>query len=112
MRLYAGTSGYSYDQWKGPFYPDDIKSADMLGYYGARLPAVEINNTFYRIPKVPVVEQWAEQGLPKVAPLWLLKYLPNMPASHIAIFNDLLAVPQSRLKLGRPKYNDPKTSKK
>lgn len=34
-------------------------------------------------------ERWAEQGLPKVTPLWLLKYLPNMPASHIAIYNDL-----------------------
>lgn len=33
--------------------------------------------------------RWAERGLPKVAPLWLLKYLPNMPASHIAIYNDL-----------------------
>ena len=33
--------------------------------------------------------RWAEHGLPKVAPLWLLKYLPNMPASHIAIYNDL-----------------------
>ena len=32
---------------------------------------------------------WAENGLPKVTPLWLLKYLPNMPASHIAIYNDL-----------------------
>lgn len=34
-------------------------------------------------------DRWAEQGMPKVEPLWLLKYLPNMPASHIAIFNDL-----------------------
>jgi len=34
-------------------------------------------------------EQWADKGLPQVNPLWLLKYLPNMPASHIAIFNDL-----------------------
>ena len=34
-------------------------------------------------------DKWASQGLPKVTPLWLLKYLPNMPASHIAIYNDL-----------------------
>ncbi len=33
--------------------------------------------------------QWADQGIPKITPLWLLKYLPNMPASHIAIYNDL-----------------------
>ncbi|PQO42799.1 beta-ketoacyl-[acyl-carrier-protein] synthase family protein [Blastopirellula marina] len=36
-----------------------------------------------------VFEQWAEKGLPEITPLWLLKYLPNMPASHVAIFNDM-----------------------
>jgi 3-oxoacyl-[acyl-carrier-protein] synthase II len=40
-------------------------------------------------PETFQFEQWAEQGLPKVTPLWLLKYLPNMPACHVAIYNDL-----------------------
>jgi uncharacterized protein YecE (DUF72 family) len=61
MRLYCGTSGYSYKEWKGGFYPGDLAAKDMLGYYAARLNTVEINNTFYRMPKAHVVENWAQQ---------------------------------------------------
>ena len=60
-RLRAGTSGYSYKEWKGPFYPEKMKAADMLAFYAEQLPAVEINNTFYRMPKKNVLESWAEQ---------------------------------------------------
>ncbi len=59
MKVWAGTSGYSYAAWKGSFYPDDLPSADMLAYYASRLPAVEINNTFYRMPTERVLETWA-----------------------------------------------------
>ncbi len=61
MQLYAGTSGFSYKEWKGPFYPEKIKNAEMLAYYAERLPSVELNNTFYRMPKTEVVEGWAAQ---------------------------------------------------
>ena len=60
MRWFAGTSGYSYKEWKGPFYPETIAPADMLGYYGRKLPAVEINNTFYRMPRTHVLESWRD----------------------------------------------------
>ena len=60
MRLLVGTSGYSYKEWKGSFYPEDLPAKGMLGYYSTRLPAVEINNTFYRLPKESVLEGWAE----------------------------------------------------
>jgi uncharacterized protein YecE (DUF72 family) len=59
--LYVGTSGFSYKEWKGTFYPDDLPNKDMLRYYGGRLTAVEINNTFYRLPKASVLEGWREQ---------------------------------------------------
>src|SRR2546427_3953988 len=59
MRLLAGASGYSYKEWKGNFYPADIKPDAMLAWYGERLPSVEINNTFYRMPKANVLESWA-----------------------------------------------------
>lgn len=59
MRWYAGTSGYSYKEWKGPFYPADLPAEQMLAWYAARLPAVEINNTFYRMPRRSVLEAWA-----------------------------------------------------
>jgi len=61
VTLFAGTSGYAYKEWKGTFYPDDISSDAMLGHYASRLPAVEINNTFYRMPKESVVLGWADQ---------------------------------------------------
>ena len=61
MKLWAGTSGFSYKKWKGYFYPEDLKDKDMLQYYGTKLPAVEINNTFYRLPKAEMLENWAEQ---------------------------------------------------
>ena len=50
MELYAGTSGYSYKEWKGPFYPEKLPDKEMLSFYGERFRAVEINNSFYRVP--------------------------------------------------------------
>jgi len=57
-KLLAGASGYSYKEWKGSFYPADIKPDAMLAWYAQRLPTVEINNTFYRMPKTEVLEAW------------------------------------------------------
>ena len=62
MRVLAGTSGFSYKEWKGSFYPEDLPAEQMLAYYSARLPAVEINNTFYRMPKPSMLEGWADAG--------------------------------------------------
>ncbi|TMH11263.1 MAG: DUF72 domain-containing protein [Betaproteobacteria bacterium] len=59
-RLLAGASGYSFKEWKGIFYPEKIKPEDMLAWYAARLPTVEINNTFYQMPKVPMLQHWAD----------------------------------------------------
>jgi uncharacterized protein YecE (DUF72 family) len=59
-KLFAGASGYSYKEWKGSFYPADMKPEGMLAFYAARLPTVEINNTFYRMPKTEVLAAWAK----------------------------------------------------
>jgi uncharacterized protein YecE (DUF72 family) len=59
MNLYAGSSGYSYKEWKGPFYPEKLPDDQMLHFYGERFRTVEINNTFYRMPKPSVLEEWA-----------------------------------------------------
>ena len=61
MEIHAGTSGFSYKEWKGPFYPEKLPAKEMLTHYAGRLPSVEINNTFYRMPKKNVLEAWAEQ---------------------------------------------------
>ena len=58
-KLLAGASGYSFKEWKGSFYPQTIKPDRMLEFYSARLPTVEINNTFYQMPKTAVLENWA-----------------------------------------------------
>ena len=58
--LWAGASGYSYKEWKGPFYPEDLAADDMLDWYARQLDTVEINNTFYRNPKREVLARWAE----------------------------------------------------
>ncbi len=59
--LLVGTSGYQYKAWKGSFYPEDMRPEQMLSYYAERFPAVEINNTFYRMPRESVVAGWASQ---------------------------------------------------
>ena len=59
MNLYVGTSGYAYKEWKGSFYPPDLPAKRMLHYYGEHFRTVEINNTFYRMPTVSLLENWA-----------------------------------------------------
>jgi uncharacterized protein YecE (DUF72 family) len=61
MRLFVGTSGYSYKEWKGSFYPEKLSQAKMLAYYAERFNAVESNSTFRKLPSEGVVAAWAEQ---------------------------------------------------
>ena len=58
-RLRTGTSGFSYREWKGSFYPEKLPAARMLEYYSRRLDSVEINNTFHRMPRAEMLEKWA-----------------------------------------------------
>ncbi|HXV34549.1 MAG TPA: DUF72 domain-containing protein [Gaiellaceae bacterium] len=59
--LYAGASGFSYPSWKGGFYPADAKPEDFLRLYAERVNAVELNNTFYRVPPEDQFDRWAAQ---------------------------------------------------
>jgi len=61
VKAWIGTSGYSYPAWKGNFYPEKMAAKDMLRFYAGKFPTVEINNTFYRMPKEDVLRGWAEQ---------------------------------------------------
>src|SRR3954468_21100940 len=61
MDLFVGTSGFSYVEWKGSFYPEGLKDADMLTSYSERLSTVEINNTFYRMPAPALFEGWNQK---------------------------------------------------
>ena len=58
-RVFVGTSGYNYPEWRGSFYPEKLSTAKMLAYYAERFPTVEINYTFYRIPTEKLLAGWA-----------------------------------------------------
>jgi uncharacterized protein YecE (DUF72 family) len=64
MRILAGTSGYSYPAWKGAFYPAGLPASKMLAAYAARLPTVEINATFYRMPQARTLAAWRAEVPP------------------------------------------------
>src|SRR5678815_418448 len=93
MTLYVGTSGYSYKEWKGSFYPETISPKDMLSYYASRLHAVELNNTFYRMPQPGMIESWKAQAPPD------FRFSVKAPQSitHFRRLKD--AVPQTRIML-------------
>ena len=60
LKLWTGASGYAFKEWKGNFYPEKIAPEAMLAWYAGRLSSVEINNTFYQMPRVEVLERWAQ----------------------------------------------------
>ncbi|HYM42210.1 MAG TPA: DUF72 domain-containing protein [Steroidobacteraceae bacterium] len=64
MRLWVGTSGYNYPEWKGSFYPEKFPAAKMLPYYAERFTTVEINYTFYRIPNEKILAGWDRETPP------------------------------------------------
>lgn len=61
MKLLAGTSGFAFKEWKGVFYPRGTKDDAMLGFYSSRYPTVEINNSFYKVPREELLATWASQ---------------------------------------------------
>lgn len=63
-RVHIGTSGWHYKHWRGPFYPSEIRTADMLPFYARHFDTVEINNTFYRLPTPTAVKSWRNVAPP------------------------------------------------
>jgi uncharacterized protein YecE (DUF72 family) len=61
VRIRVGTSGFSYKEWKGSFYPETLKAGEMLRFYAERFGTVEINNTFYRMPSAATLAPWVDQ---------------------------------------------------
>lgn len=59
-QILVGTSGWHYPHWKSLFYPEDVARADWLAFYGERLPGVEVNNSFYRLPEASTIDEWRE----------------------------------------------------
>lgn len=61
MKPLVGTSGYSYKEWKGNFYPEKLPAAAMLRFYAERFATVEINNSFYRMPAELMLAKWRDE---------------------------------------------------
>jgi uncharacterized protein YecE (DUF72 family) len=61
VTILSGTSGYNYEPWIGPFYPEDLPKKQMLSFYASRFPTVEINYSFYRRPTPKLLTGWAAQ---------------------------------------------------
>lgn len=113
MKIYVGTSGYSYKEWKGKFYPEKIQPKEMLRFYSERLNTVEINNTFYHMPGAGVLTSWAEQvplefvfaiKAPQV--ITHLKQLRNVSAETGYFFRSLSVL---NLKLGPVLFQFPRS---
>jgi uncharacterized protein YecE (DUF72 family) len=60
-KLHVGTMGWSYDFWKGVFYPENLSSNEFLAYYSSKIDSVEVDSTFYRIPREQTMLSWKEQ---------------------------------------------------
>jgi len=113
MKIYTGTSGYSYKEWKGAFYPEKISPKEMLHAYSEKLITVEINNTFYHMPTEKMLSSWAEQvkddfvfalKAPQVITHW--KRLRNVNSELDYLFRSLATLKQ---KLGPVLFQFPKT---
>jgi uncharacterized protein YecE (DUF72 family) len=64
VRVLVGTSGWQYRDWKGRFYPKDLPQREWLAYFSRRFPTVEVNNTFYNLPKEETFDAWREASAP------------------------------------------------
>jgi uncharacterized protein YecE (DUF72 family) len=113
MKIHVGTSGYAYKEWKGKFYPQKISPQEMLHFYSGRLDTVEINNTFYHLPRESVLISWAEQvpgdfvfALKAPQVITHLKRLRNVSGETEYLFRTLSALDR---KLGPVLFQFPKS---
>ena len=104
MKLFVGCSGWNYKDWKGKFYPEDIPKKDWLEYYMSVFNTVEVNATFYRLPKDSTLEKWKKSAY-RIDFNFTLKgsrYVTHMkklnePEESIEKFEDAAAVMKTKL---------------
>jgi uncharacterized protein YecE (DUF72 family) len=101
--VHIGTSGWHYNHWRGPFYPEDMRAGEFLEYYRKRFHTVEINNSFYQLPKKETLEGW-KNAVPGdfIFAVKASRYITHMkklkdPEKSTAKFLDRVEVLESRL---------------
>ena len=98
-----GTSGWTYDSWRGPFYPHEIKRGDWLAWYAFQFNTTEINGSFYRTPSVEAVRNWRERTPAGFTFAWKAsKFITHWKRLNDTCANSLELM-DSRLKLLGPK---------
>jgi uncharacterized protein YecE (DUF72 family) len=90
--IHVGTSGWQYSHWKGPFYPEHLSNDELLAYYSGRFHTVEINNSFYRLPKKETLRRW-RQSVPAD---FIFSFKANRYITHMKKLKDP-AEPLSRM---------------
>ena len=100
---YIGTSGWSYNHWKGSFYPTSLKNDQMLGYYCERFSTTEINNSFYHLPQPKTLKHW-NRTVPEdfVFTAKGSRFITHMkklkdPANSVAAFLDRISLLDDKL---------------
>jgi uncharacterized protein YecE (DUF72 family) len=97
MQFFVGTSGYSYPQWKGRFYPKSMQQKEMLSYYARHFSAVEVNNSFYKMPAADDVQAWTAQ----VPAIFRFAVKAPQTITHFKRLNDAQEPTQQILQLMR-----------
>jgi uncharacterized protein YecE (DUF72 family) len=99
----VGTSGWTYDSWRGPFYPREIARKDWLEWYGTRFTTTEINGSFYRTPSLEAVREWRRRTPSSFIFAWKAsKFITHWKRLNDTCANSI-ALMDSRLKLLGPK---------
>jgi uncharacterized protein YecE (DUF72 family) len=101
-RVLVGTSGYSFADWVGPFYPDGMRSGDFLSFYSGHFDAVEVNSTYYRIPHPRVLEQMERKTPPGFHfVVKLNQAMTHQGSRDPALYRDFLAVLEPLKRAGK-----------
>ena len=97
--IWIGTSGWTYDSWRGPFYPPEVRKKEWLRSYGSRFATTEINASFYRTPSIEAVRAWRKQTPPDFVFAWKAsKFITHWKRLNDTCGNSL-ALMESRVKL-------------
>jgi uncharacterized protein YecE (DUF72 family) len=101
--VFIGTSGWTYDGWRGPFYPNDMAKKNWLAWYGTRFPTTEINGSFYRTPSLDAVREWRKQTPKDFCFAWKAsKFITHWKRLSEKSDNSI-ALMETRLKVLKPK---------
>jgi len=103
MKIFIGCSGWNYRDWKGKFYPEDIPQKKWLEHYTTIFNTVEVNSTFYRMPRESTVAGWKDKAPPEFNfTLKGSRYVTQMKKLHdveesVRNFEDVAAVLKTKL---------------